>query len=304
MSSFKRPAGGAAGGRGKAAKPEPPAEPQYLRGVTVLAAPSIRRLQLEFQIPKVASVGGRMVVKLSDCGSAGPTHVVVKDDSFLEDAEAERAALGAPPSARLVTYQWVRGPVARSTAALRAATRLRARCSASCCTMHAFRLCPFLVVALTRLAQLCDSHAGRNMRDTAVYEPRRKPIEVAPTYGRAESPEAAWGDDSQGGAGGAAGGAVGQFEPPPPSGEVCVKEGCGRQLLWNETGPRCGACLLADRASPLVRMLHLRFLIHHPNAEVVAALNELADYEEVTTHTACDAQAEHACIHPYSMLSP
>ena len=132
MSSFKRPAGGTAGGRGKAAKPEPPARPPYLRGVTALAAPSIPRgAVINFQVSLVASSGGRLVMKLSDCGSAGPTHLVVKNESWLEDAVAERDALGAPPSARLVTLQWV-----RSTGAPRGATRLRARCPA-CCTLFA-----------------------------------------------------------------------------------------------------------------------------------------------------------------------
>jgi hypothetical protein len=62
---------------------------------------------------------------------------------------------------------------------------------------------------------------------------------------------------------------------------VCAKQGCGKPLLWCELGPLCGKCLRDDGASPLLRMLHLRFLVKHPNAALVAALHEMADYLEV-----------------------
>ena len=111
------------------------------------------------------------------------------------------------------------------------------------------------------------------MLDAAAYEPRRLPTAPARQLVRSPSPE------REAGGGGAAGGSA--FEPPPPSGAVCAKEGCGKPLLWCELGPRCSKCMRDDGASPLLRMLHLRFLIKHPNSALVAALHEMADYLEV-----------------------
>jgi DNA polymerase lambda len=67
------------------------------------------------------------------------------------------------------------------------------------------------------------------------------------------------------------------FAPPPPSGDACAS--CGKALGWQELA-RCQACLSAS-ASALERALHLRFLVTHPNAALVTALSELADYEEL-----------------------
>ena len=129
-------------------------------------------------------------------------------------------------------------------------------------------------LTLFRLAlQVHDSLGKRAMLDAAAYEPRRLPTAPARQLIRSPSPE------REAGGGGAAGGSA--FEPPPPSGAVCAKEGCGKPLLWCELGPRCSKCMRDDGASPLLRMLHLRFLIKHPNAALVAALHEMADYLEV-----------------------
>ena len=113
------------------------------------------------------------------------------------------------------------------------------------------------------------------MLDAADYEPRRVPNAAARKLTRSPSPS----PREAGGAGGAAGG--GGFEPPPPSGAVCAKDGCGKALLWCELGPLCSKCMRDDGASPLLRLLHLRFLVKHPNVALVNALHEMADYLEV-----------------------
>ena len=128
--------------------------------------------------------------------------------------------------------------------------------------------------------QVHDSLGKRAMLDAAEYQPRR--LATAPRLLRSRSPSP---EREASGAGGAAGGGagVGAFEPPPPSGQICAKEGCGRGLLWFEIGPPCSKCMREDGASPQLRMLHTRFLIKHPNAALVAALQEMADYLEVRT---------------------
>ena len=125
--------------------------------------------------------------------------------------------------------------------------------------------------------QVHKSLGARAMLDASGFEPRHMPVGAA-ARGRSPSPDESAPWPAAGGAGGGTGAA---FEPPPPSGAVCAKEGCGRALQWCELGPRCAACLRADGASSLLRMLHMRFLARHPNAALVAALQELADYEEV-----------------------
>ena len=136
--------------------------------------------------------------------------------------------------------------------------------------------------------QVHDSLGKRAMLDAADYEPRRLPNAAARQL--ISSPTRDDHDDA-GAAGGAAGGAAagGGFEPPPPSGAVCAKEGCGKPLLWCELGPRCSTCMREDGVSPLLRMLHLRFLVKHPNAALVAALHEMADYLEVRVLITCVA---------------
>jgi hypothetical protein len=66
------------------------------------------------------------------------------------------------------------------------------------------------------------------------------------------------------------------FVPPPPSREPCGT--CGRALGWQEVGT-CQACLASAPAT--ARALHLRFRLQHPNVALVAALSELAEYEEL-----------------------
>ena len=111
MSSSKRAAEEGGGGGGKVAKQAPKQAVHFFRGVTMLGAPSLGGLMLRKVPQLVQAAGGAMATNMKQCAAAPPTHVVVATGSSFEFADAERKAMGAPDTARLVTLQWVRAPL-------------------------------------------------------------------------------------------------------------------------------------------------------------------------------------------------
>ena len=102
---------------------------------------------------------------------------------------------------------------------------------------------------------------------TAAVLPARAERDATPPRDEEDRPAPAFGDSS--------------FVPPPRTGELCSL--CRGALEWNEISA-CQACIKQHAPSSLVaqtRALHLRYPVIHPNKRLVAAIQELADFEEL-----------------------
>jgi hypothetical protein len=208
-------------------------------------------------------------------GAPSPTHVICDTlDAAFSRADAIRRAARAPASAPVLRREWVRAWRSSLVAHLSRPVRALEWCFALArAAADALRRC------LPSRQQVSDSVKRGVLQDVRAYAlpsgDEAQPAAAAPP----RSPPAS--ADVEGDEPAAPPSLPPQhahtapFVPPPPSHEPC--SACGRALGWQEVGT-CQMCLSSAPAT--ARALHLRFRLVHPNAALVSALSEMAEYEE------------------------